>query len=280
MKNILVTGAKGYIGTSFEKYMSQWPEEYRVEKISVVSNDWMRADFSKYDTVLHLAGIAHRRETKENAFMYYEINRDLTVDLAKKSKREGVKHFVFMGTMSIYGMEQGIITPSTQPKPNTHYGRSKLEAEQALAKLEDENFRIAVLRPPMVYGKDCKGNFQLMLGLVKKSPVFPVVKNQRSMISIGNLCSFLRMVIDNSDVGVFFPQNREYANTTEMAEIMTDVLGRRLFFSRLAGLAVSLLMHVSGMARKAFSTLIYQDCEKHDFRYCTETFVDSLRDSV
>ena len=185
-----------------------------------------------------------------------------------------------MSSMSVYGMDQGVITPDTLPSPKSHYGKSKLEAEQNLARLENEHFRIAVLRPPMVYGKNCRGNFQLMLKLAKKSPVFPVVSNRRSMISIDNLCAFVRLVIDGEEAGVFFPQNREYVNTTEMVKIMAKTLNRRVFFSRLAGVAVGAMVLVVGMARKAFSTLIYQDCEKHDFCYCEDSFEESVRKSV
>lgn len=280
MKKILITGANSYIGTSFEKYMAQWPEEYEVSTVDMIDGSWREKSFAGYDAVYHVAGIAHIRQTRENEQLYYKINRDLAIEVAQKAKADGVRQFVFMSSMSVYGMEKGIITPATQPAPTTPYGKSKLQAEQALARLEDERFRIAVARPPMVYGKNCKGNFQLLLKLVQKSPVFPAVNNQRSMISIENLCAFVRMVIDNKDSGVFFPQNREYVNTTEMAAMMAEILGRRVFFSRLAGAAVGALMPVFGMARKAFSSLTYQDCEKHDFRYCKEDLAQSVRKSI
>lgn len=280
MKKILIAGANSYIGESFANYMQQWPDRYRVDTLDVIGDGWKQASLAGYDVVFLVAGIAHRKETEENASLYYQVNRDLAVALAEKAKQNGVRHFVFMSSMSVYGMDQGVITPDTLPSPKSHYGKSKLEAEQNLARLENEHFRIAVLRPPMVYGKNCRGNFQLMLKLAKKSPVFPVVSNRRSMISIDNLCAFVRLVIDGEEAGVFFPQNREYVNTTEMVRIMAKTLNRRIFFSRLAGVAVGAMMPVVGMARKAFSTLIYQDCEKHDFCYCEDSFEESVRKSV
>ena len=132
----------------------------------------------------------------------------------------------------------------------------------------------------MVYGKGCKGNFQLLLRLVKKSPVFPALHNRRSMISIENLCNFVRMIVDSGDSGVFFPQNRDYVDTVEMAKIMADTLGRHVIFCKAAGLAVRLLIPVFRPAKKAFSTLIYQNCEKHDFCYCTEEFEPSVQNSI
>ena len=280
MKKILIAGANSYIGESFANYMQQWPDRYRVDTLDVIGDGWKQASLAGYDVVFLVAGIAHRKETEENASLYYQVNRDLAVALAEKAKQNGVRHFVFMSSMSVYGMDQGVITPDTLPSPKSHYGKSKLEAEQNLARLENEHFRIAVLRPPMVYGKNCRGNFQLMLKLAKKSPVFPVVTNWRSMISIDNLCAFVRLVIDGEEAGVFFPQNREYVNTTEMVKIMAKTLNRRIFFSCLAGVAVGAMVPVVGMARKAFSTLIYQDCEKHDFCYCEDSFEESVRKSV
>ena len=280
MKKILIAGANSYIGESFANYMQQWPDRYRVDTLDVIGDGWKQASLAGYDVVFLVAGIAHRKETEENASLYYQVNRDLAVALAEKAKQNGVRHFVFMSSMSVYGMDQGVITPDTLPSPKSHYGKSKLEAEQNLARLENEHFRIAVLRPPMVYGKNCRGNFQLMLKLAKKSPVFPVVSNRRSMISIDNLCAFVRLVIDGEEAGVFFPQNREYVNTTEMVKIMAKTLNRRIFFSCLAGVAVGAMVPVVGMARKAFSTLIYQDCEKHDFCYCEDSFEESVRKSV
>ena len=280
MKKILIAGANSYIGESFANYMQQCPDRYRVDTLDVIGDGWKQASLAGYDVVFLVAGIAHRKETEENASLYYQVNRDLAVALAEKAKQNGVRHFVFMSSMSVYGMDQGVITPDTLPSPKSHYGKSKLEAEQNLARLENEHFRIAVLRPPMVYGKNCRGNFQLMLKLAKKSPVFPVVSNRRSMISIDNLCAFVRLVIDGEEAGVFFPQNREYVNTTEMVRIMAKTLNRRIFFSRLAGVAVGAMVPVVGMARKAFSTLIYQDCEKHDFCYCEDSFEESVRKSV
>jgi UDP-glucose 4-epimerase len=280
MKKILIAGAGSYIGVSFANYMTQWPECYQVDTLDVIGDGWKQADIRGYDVMFLVAGIAHQKETEENAPLYYQVNRDLAVELAKKAKGSGVPHFVFMSSMSVYGMDSGVITPDTRPAPKSHYGKSKLEAEQAMEKLADDTFRIAVLRPPMVYGKGCRGNFQLMLKLAKKSPVFPVVNNQRSMISIENLCAFVRLVIDRQESGVFFPQNQEYVNTTDMVRMMAKILNRRIFFSRLAGWAVGAMVPVVGVARKAFSSLIYQDCEKHDFCYCEDDFAQSMGKSL
>lgn len=280
MKKILITGANSYIGTSFEKYMQQWPDRYLVDTVDMIGGSWREKDFSGYDAVFHVAGIAHQKETKENAHLYDAVNRDLVIETARKAKKDGVAQFIFLSSMSVYGLDRGIITPDTVPAPNSNYGRSKLEAEQGLQALAAEGFRVTILRPPMVYGKNCRGNFQLMRKLVQKSPVFPAVSNRRSLISIRNLCAFVRLVADREEAGVFCPQNREYVNTTHMAKLIARETGRTVWFSRLAGIGVRCLVPVVGAARKAFSTLIYQDWEKHAFCYNEESFEDSIRGSV
>ena len=130
MKKILITGAGSYIGTSFENYMGQWSDEYSVDTVDMIDGSWRKKDFSGYDVVFHVAGIAHIKETKDNAELYYKVNRDMVIETAKKAKTEGVKHFVFLSSMSVYGMETGVITKDTEPNPNTNYGKSKLMAEK------------------------------------------------------------------------------------------------------------------------------------------------------
>ena len=280
MKKILISGAGSYIGTSLAGFLAQWPRDYQVDTLDVIGEGWKSADITGYDAVFHVAGIAHQKETEENRHLYFEVNRDLAVAMAQKAKDAGIPQFIFMSTMSVYGMESGVITPDTRPQPRNSYGLSKWEAEEAMGALVCDTFRVAVLRPPMVYGKNCRGNFQTMKKLVEKSPVFPAVKNRRSMVSIHNLCSFVRLAVDEQLSGVFFPQNAEPVSTTEMARILARTLGRRVWFSRAAGLAVTMLATVYPTARKAFSSLTYEGCEQHGFRYCVEDLDTSVRRSV
>ena len=280
MKKILISGAGSYIGISLERFLAQWPQDYQVDTLDVIGDSWKSADISGYDALFHVAGIAHQKETAENSHLYFEVNRDLAVAMAHKAKDAGIGQFIFMSTMSVYGMESGIITPDTAPQPKNSYGLSKWEAEEAMRAMETPTFRVAVLRPPMVYGKNCRGNFQTMKKLVEKSPIFPAVKNQRSMISIDNLCSFVRMAVDRQLSGTFFPQNRQSVNTTHMARIIADQLGRKVRFSPMAGLAVQALALVYPTARKAFSSLTYENCEQHGYCYCVEDFEQSVRKSI
>ena len=200
--------------------------------------------------------------------MYYEVNRDLSVEVAQKAKREGVGHFIFLSTMSVYGKNIGVITKKTQPTPVTHYGKSKLEAEKQLEALRDDQFLLTILRPPMVYGKNCKGNFQGIINLVQKLPIFPKVKNQRSMLYINHLSSFVKLCIDKKAGGLYFPQNREYMQTMDIANVVALSIHKKIHFSRLLGCVVKICIPFLTVAQKGFGTLVYQDTEDFDYVYC------------
>lgn len=279
MKKILITGANSYIGVSFENYMKNF-EGYLVDTIDMIDPSWRNFDFSGYDVVFHVAGIAHIKETKENCHLYYEVNRDMTIEAASKAKACGVRQFVFLSTMSVYGKNTGSITKKTSPKPNNSYGISKLQAEQGILELADDNFKISILRPPMVYGPGCKGNFRTVLKLAKKSPVFPKVKNQRSMIYIENLCAFVKLCIDKELAGIFSPQNREYVRTDELAKLIAEGMNKKLWISSACGFFVCLMKPFLNMIKKAFGTLIYEETEDFDFEYCVVDFEKSVKESI
>lgn len=278
MKHILVTGADSYIGTSLEGYLRGKP--YRITTLDVRDAGWTGVSFSGYDAVLHVAAIVHQKERPEMEELYFRVNRDLAVEAARKAKAEGVGQFILMSSMSVYGTDTGVITTDTVPQPVSFYGRSKLAAEELIQKEADDNFRVCILRPPMVYGPGCKGNFQTVVKLVKKLPVFPQLRNERSMICIDNLCEFLKLCIDQGESGLFFPQNREYMQTSRMARTIAGKLGKRVFFSRLAGLGVRILVPFVPVAKKAFGSLVYRDTERHDYCYCIRDNDGSVADSV
>ena len=258
MKRILITGAGSYIGTSFDRYLKEkYPGQYEVDTVDMVDGSWRKKSFSGYDSVFHVAGIAHRKETEKNAELYYKVNRDLAADCAAKAKNDGVKQFVFLSSMSVYGLNSGHIGLNTLPKPKTNYGKSKLQAEIALKKMESADFAVAVLRPPMIYGKGCKGNYNTLKKIALKSPFFPNINNKRSMLYIENLCGFVRALIDNRDRGLFFPQNKEYVNTTRLAELICKYNGKKFRPTVIFNPALYLLRKVAGSAEKAFGDLVY-----------------------
>lgn len=257
MKRILITGQNSYIGNSFINWIKNESEKYQIDSISLRNNDWKNADFSIYDVVYHVVGLAHVRETKENSGLYYKINRDLAYDVARKSKNDGVKHFILLSSMSVYGLDTGIITKDTIPNPKSSYGKSKYEAEQLISDLVDRTFKLAILRPPMVYGEGCKGNYVKLSKLAKITPVFPDIKNKRSMIFIDNLSEYVKCIIDFKMEGIFLPQNSEYVNTSELVKLIAECNGKVIRTTKLINPFLK-LCNKSPYYNKVFGDLIYQ----------------------
>jgi UDP-glucose 4-epimerase len=257
MKRILITGANSYIGTSFEKYMQQWPEQYQVDTVDMIDGTWREKDFSGYDCVYHVAGIAHIKETEENAHLYYKVNRDLAVDTAQKAKHDGVRQFIFLSTMAVYGVEEGAIDRNTLPVPVSHYGKAKLQAEQRIGELRGDGFHVAVLRPPMVYGDGCKGNYQSLVKIAKKLPVFPDYPNKRSMIHIDRLCCYIKELADDGMDGLVLPQDEEYVCTCRMVREIAEDLGRNMKLWKILNPAVLLAKRFTNAGKKAFGDLYY-----------------------
>lgn len=278
MKNILITGKNSYIGTNLETWLSKYPESYEVGLISLRDSTWEERDFSQYDVVYHVAGIAHIKETSENKELYYKINRDLAYEIAKKAKREGIKQCIFLSTMSVYGLETGIIDANTPLAPKNNYGKSKLEAEELIKSLQDDDFKVAIIRPPMVYGKDCKGNYPKLAKLAKTTPIFPDINNQRSMIYIDNLSEIVRLLIDNNESGLFLPQNDEYVKTSEMVKIIAEVHGKKLRVTRLFNPLFKVFK--LNVVNKVFGDLVYdKDLSTYEKGYNVKDLLASIRET-
>jgi len=255
MKKVLITGANSYIGTSLEKWLGQYPNNYFVDTVDMVGDSWKEKDFTEFDTIFHVAGIAHIKETRENSNLYFEVNRDLTYKIAQKAKNDKVKQFIFLSTMGVYGIENGEIDKDTLPNPKSNYGRSKLQAEKLIEPLKADDFKIAILRPPMIYGKGCKGNYQRLAKFAINYPLFPNIENKRSMIYIDNLCEFVRLLIDDYNSGLFFPQNKEYVCTSEMVKMIAEVHGKKIWMTKLFNPLLCTLNN--NILNKVFGNLVY-----------------------
>ena len=280
MKRILITGAGSYIGSSLLQYLKQWPDAYHINAVTMQDGAWKNEDFSQYDVVFHAAGIAHRKETADNAHLYYEVNRDLALKVAEKAKEHGIRQFIFLSSISIYGLDTGIITPETIPAPVSHYGKSKLEAENLLKNLADPSFRLTIIRPPMVYGKNCKGNFQKLVRLVEVCPIFPKCGNQRSMIFIDNLCEIVKVCIDNSQAGIFCPQNKEYVSTDKLIALIAKEKDKKVIISDFIGQLIKPFIEYIRPLRKAFGSLILDGWSNQASYSQDIDFKDSIKKSI
>ena len=288
MKRILITGAGSYIGTRVKAYLEAFPGQYAVSEMNMHGDAWTEASFSGYDAVLHTAGIVHRENTKQDPSfleLYTRVNTDLPVQVARKAKAEGVGQFLFLSTMSVYGLTAAVgkpvtITKDTPLKPNDHYGRSKAMAEEKLLPLSEDSFRVAVLRPPIVYGKGCKGNYRALEAFAQKLPFFPLVENRRSMVYIDNLAELIRQLIDDGAAGIFCPQNEEYTNTSRMVAAIARAKGRRVVLVGGFTWALKLLSPLIPAVNKAFGSLCYDRAlSAYGTGYCVKSLPESIAET-
>jgi len=261
MKKVLVTGVNSYVGNSFAEWVEQYPNDYEIDRISVRDDKWKEIDLSVYDSILHVAGIAHVSTDPKMEEKYYKVNRDLTIELAKAAKNAKVKQFIFMSSIIVYGdskAEKIVIDRDTKPNPSNFYGRSKLEAEEGILPLEDDYFKVAIVRPPMIYGKDSKGNYPKLAKAAQRLPIFPDIDNERSMLHIDNLSELLRLVIKNEDKGLFFPQNKEYVKTSDMVREIAYAHGRNIYLTKAFNTILKSLVSRINIVNKVFGNLVYE----------------------
>ncbi len=282
MKTVLITGANSFVGTRIEQWLKQFPEKYQVDTVDTMNNIWKQADFSKYNVIFHVAGIAHVDPKPEMAPLYYKVNRDLAIEVAKCAKKNGVKQFIYMSSRIVYhaskALKGDVTTPDTKPNPNDFYGDSKLQAEQGLCELDCDTFKVAIIRPPMIYGPNSKGNFLRLGWLATKTPIFPAWHNKRSMLYIDNLAEFVKQLIDKELAGTFYPQNKELADTVEIVRYFANKYHKRIWISRLFNPLVWIGSFFLKPIPKMFADSYYvPEMSKYDFDYQVVSFEDSLK---
>jgi len=263
MKKILITGKNSYVGTSLKKYLSQLPDIYKIDTISLRDGGWKKKDFSCYNVIYHVAAVVHKKEKPEMESLYYKVNRDLPIELATKAKNEGIKQFIFISTMAVYGNdgeidENIVIGKDTLTNPKTYYGKSKLSAEIELNKLNDDKFKVVILRPPMIYGPNCTGNYSRLEKLALKVPIFPMINNQRSMLHIDRLSKYVKGYIDDEIGGLFLPQDEQYVNTSLLVKKIAKDNDKKMYLSKVLGFIVKLVGKRISLVRKVFGNLVYE----------------------
>ena len=281
MISILITGAGSYVGECVRKYMLAHGE-YQIDAVDTMGDNWKKADYGLYDAVFHVAGIAHVNADPKMEPLYYKVNRDLTIEVAKHAKAAGVKQFVFMSSQIVFHESQSlkteVLTADTKENPNGFYGDSKLQAEKGLHELECDCFKVCILRPPMIYGPNSKGNFPRLAKLATKVPVFPCWHNKRSMLYIDNLAEFVKQAVERQLCGTFYPQNRELADTVEIIRYFAKAAGHKVWITRLLKPFVWLGSFILQPINKMFATYYYEPkMSVADFDYQLVSFEESLK---
>lgn len=286
MTKVLITGAGSYVGESVRKYiLATAPGQFEIDAVDTIGDNWKKADYATYDVVFHVAGIAHVNADPKMESLYYKVNRDLTIEVAKHAKANGVKQFIFMSSQIVFHESQSlkgeVLTASTKENPNGFYGDSKLQAENGIKPLGDENFKVCILRPCMIYGPNAKGNFPRLVKLAQKTPIFPAWHNKRSMLYIDNLAEFVKQAILRELNGTFYPQNRELADTVEIIHFFAKAAGHRVWITRLLKPFVWFGSFILQPINKMFATYYYDpQMSKMDFDYQLVSFEESLKRMV
>jgi nucleoside-diphosphate-sugar epimerase len=290
MKKLLITGKNSYIGTSVEKWLAKHPNKYQVTTLDMQDPNWQSFNFNAYNSILHVAGIAHAdtgKISKDKEKLYYEVNTELPIKVAKKAKEAKVKQFIFMSSIIVYGdvsQNNGIIDETTIPKPLNCYGDSKLQAELQLRELETANFKVATLRPPMIYGSGCKGNYKTLSKIANNIPFFPLYKNKRSMIYIDNFCEFVRLILEDAATGTFYPQNTDYVVTSKLVKSIRKAKGKKTLLLKGLPPIINLIKKINGkigdLATKAFGDLTYKkELSNYSSNYNVVDFSTSIRNT-
>lgn len=285
MKKILITGSGSYVGESVRRYIvAKMPGEYQIDAVDTMGDNWKKADYSQYDVVFHVAGIAHVNADPKMEPLYYQVNRDLTIEVARHAQNAGVKQFIFMSSQIVFHESQSlkteVLTAETKPNPNGFYGDSKLQAELGLKALRADGgqMKMCILRPCMIYGPNAKGNFPRLAKLACKTPIFPAWHNKRSMLYIDNLAEFVLQAMERELEGTFYPQNRELADTVEIIRFFAKEAGHKVWITKLFNPFVWLGSFVLQPINKMFATYYYDpEMSRMEFDYQLVSFEESLK---
>lgn len=285
VKRILITGKNSYIGKSLKQWLERnYGESFSIKTTGVKNNEWTFEDFKKYDVIIHVAGIVHQKENNINESLYYKINKDLTYEIAKKAKGNKVKHFIFLSSMSVYGVEGSLhnnteINKETVCSPKTLYGKSKLAGENKISDLKSTEFKISIVRPPMIYGRDCPGNYDALKKIARYNFLFPEVQNQRSMLFIDNLCMYLKIIIDKEKSDTYFPQNKDYISTTKLIYEIKKNNKQKMYTSKFLAKILMIIFRNNKTFNKVYGDLVYSKALLENLRGNSEEvdFINSVK---
>lgn len=285
MKKVMLIGIGGYIGGKFTEYINENYPDWQVDAVDSMNCKWVDADFTGYDAVYNVSGLAHANARQGTEEQYYAVNGQLPIDVAIKAKAEGVPLFIQMSSMIVYGDMsdlggEKIISDDIVPTEPTIYGKSKMMAERGLQLLVDKNFQVAIIRPPLIYSESARDNFPRLVNFAKKMPIFPKLKNQQSMIYVDNLCELIRLIVEHNKGGIYFPQQEVYIETSKIVKDIADAVGNKMWQTRLFNPFLKILSKCEKLSfiHKAFGSITYDMCISNHFNgnYRVVTYEESI----
>ena len=280
-KTILITGVSSYIGknlsdsllkrgyniigTARKKQIDQTCLIYysldlnNIEEVDTIFKQ------HRIDVVVHCAALVHDEGKTASQRDWLKINTEASIKLAEIAKRYRVKQMIFMSTIGIYGgslkpfEKLKKITAQSVPNPQNMYEISKLKAEQGIQALENEHFSVLIIRPPMVYGNGCPGNYNALRSITLKLGCAPYYNNSRSMVQIGALVDCIVNAIENENSGCICPQDKRLVNTSDLMMEILKEHGCKQKRSVSFGLFIRLAYPFLPPLRKAFGSLVIDE---------------------
>lgn len=286
MKKVMLVGVGGYIGGKFTEYIQKNYPDWQVDAVDSMNRKWAEADFTGYDAVYNVSGLAHANARQGTEEQYYAVNGQLPIDVATKAKAEGVPMFVQMSSMVVYGDMSGLgekknIFEDTVPEEPTIYGKSKMMAERGLLKLVDDSFQVAIMRPPLIYSEYARDNFPRLVNFAKKMPIFPKLKNQQSMVYVDNLCELIHLIIENNKGGIYYPQQECYIETSKIVKDIANAVGNKMWQTKIFNPVLKLFSKWEKLAfiHKAFGSITYDMSISNHFdgKYRVVSYEESIR---
>lgn len=290
MKNVLITGATGFIGNSLVIKLATF-SEYKVrvairkksenfpDSVEVLENfdiskkiDWTQA-LEKIDIIIHCAARVHIMKdlSKDPISDFRKVNTDGTLNLASQAALLGVKRFIFLSSLGVNG-EKTIKDPfkaDDTPNPHSPYTQSKMEAEIGLMEISKKNkMSVVIIRPPLVYGQNAPGNFGSLIRIVKKYIPLPLgaVKNKRSFVFLDNLIDMIICCLSHPNAinQVFLVSDDEDLSTAQLLKKIGKALGTTIFLLPIPLLILKVSAKCIGKAKTAQQLLgsLQVDLEK------------------
>jgi len=252
---ITITGANSFIGKNIIDSL----QAYQFKEVDMLDIEPENIDFPAEGTVIHLAAIVHQKKTIPEE-LYFKVNTKLAIETAKEAKRQGVRHFIFFSTIKVYGdggYDEIVYNEESECSPVDAYGKSKLMAEQGVLALANDDFKVSIIRPSMVYGAGVKANMLMLAKFVKSIAVVPLggIENKRSMVSIHNLMITLEAIMKHPQTGIFLACDKEPVSTSELVEKIIEIVSPNKKILRLPDFIISILKLVKPkISRRMFGS--------------------------
>ena len=267
-KTLMITGASGFIGSNFIK---KYENEYNIIPVCLIKNKPEDLDYTGVDTILHLAALVHQMKGAPEE-KYFEVNTELTRRLAMTAKEKGVGHFVFYSTVAVWGTHgyfehDKVITLKTSSNPLTPYAKSKYDAERILSELKSDDFKISILRPPMVYGKNCPGNMKKLEKLVDISPILPFRndENKRTIVHIDKLLYETNKIIQNEKDGTFIPRDDKDMSVKDILEYIFKEKNKEKILIKIPRIGVKLFHKINPrIIESLYGSLVFREERKDE----------------